>query len=160
MKLNLPSVDEPALTTDPTLASDAEPVVMPVPHLEGPFDSLWATEHGAEMAASSNITETECVVESRTSPIVGQWASLSLFFSVARRLLLTGRVVRLLNDGVCVFRFVNLSSDDRRSLRVEIRRGTTPPRTPHSFASNLYSGVAPALASPANVASIMPANRW
>jgi hypothetical protein len=95
--------------------------------LSGPFDALWATESGAGVVTVSSITETGCLVEGPALAAPGESASLSVFFSVARRSLLTGKVTHMVGDHACAFQFGKLSAEERRALRVEIRRGTMPP---------------------------------
>ena len=64
--------------------------------------------------------EGGCVVHAPSSVPVGETGAVQVFFSPVRQLLLTGKVARILENGACVFRFINLTAEQRRALRVEI----------------------------------------
>jgi hypothetical protein len=93
-------------------------------HLDGPFDALWATELGSELAHVTSLSETGCVTRVPATVETGELAAVTIFFTPVRRLLLTGRVVDLRSDGAYVVRFEGLSGEQRRALRVELSSHT------------------------------------
>lgn len=163
--LRLPEGDEAQLPAEPVeSASPDEDAPLPASsplELQGPVESLWATETGSEVAVSSRITESGCVVETCVPPALDQIASLNIFFSAARRLTLTGRVVELVGARACVFRFSNLTPQVQRALRVEIRCGAKP-----NPSSSLLLSRAAVLDVPFEplmdgaIADILQANHW
>jgi hypothetical protein len=130
--------------------------------LSGPFEALWATESGAGLVTASAISESGCLVEGPALAAVGQWASLSVFFSVSRRALLTGKVTRVIAEHTCAFQFENLSAAERRALRVEIRRGTMPPaRVPaYPVVEAALDGPFAITAQNATRVAILQTNHW
>lgn len=93
----------------------------PRPQLAGPFDALWATEHGSQVTTAWRVMETGCLVQIDGGATIGQWASVRIYFSPTRHLLLTGRVSGLDASGYTALRFEQLAPDDRRALRLELR---------------------------------------
>jgi hypothetical protein len=89
-------------------------------HLDGPFEALWATERGSELARITSLSESGCVTRIPTPAADGELAAVTIFFTPVRRLLLTGRVVDQRADGAYVLRFEGLSTEQRRALRVEL----------------------------------------
>jgi hypothetical protein len=162
--LRLPDRGEaqrPAVVDRVIPAEDAPLAASSPLELAGPVESLWATETGSEVAVSSRITENGCIVETCVLPAIDQIASLSVLFSPARRLTLTGRVVELIDDRACLFRFSNLTTHIQRALRVEIRCGTKP----HTL-TTLALARAASLEMPfeplidAAVGGLLQANHW
>lgn len=147
LELPIPEGEEPppaaAVALSPALG-DEELVteIQAQPRLDGPFDGLWATQSGSQIVAVSNITESGCTIQTSESVAVGEWASVSVFFSPVRQLLLKGKVASLTADQQgCVVRFADLTAEQRRALRVEIR-GRVPgsaPKTPTASLPRLFA---------------------
>jgi hypothetical protein len=94
-------------------------------HLDGPFEALWATERGSELARVTSLSESGCITRVGKPVEPGELAAVTIFFTPVRRLLLTGRVVDQRSDGACVLRFEGLGAEQRRSLRVELSSHNT-----------------------------------
>jgi hypothetical protein len=129
-----------------------------LPVLEGPFDGLWATESRSAIVSISHITEMTCFVYTSAPVTLDQWVSLSIFFSGVRRLVVMAKVSQVVPNTGCVLRFVTLSADERRALRVEIR-GRCPEATASRAATRRRLLTEAPLASSADSESAT-ANCW
>lgn len=97
------------------------------PHLDGPLEGLFSTEAGSHVVSVSQLTESGCTIRTTCPVEIGDWVSVSVFFSDVRRLLLTGSVMSLEGGTACQLRFANLAVEDRRALRVELRGHSVRP---------------------------------
>jgi len=91
--------------------------------LEGPLQALWATTSGSRQVQVTHLTTTGCYVQVPGAGIVGEWASVAVFFSPVRSLTLQGRVAAVEPERGCLLQFQQLAADTRRALRVEIQEG-------------------------------------
>jgi len=91
--------------------------------LEGPLLALWATSSGSRQVQVTHVTTSACYVLTPGAGVVGEWASVSVFFSPVRSLTLQGQVAAVEPDRGCLLRFHQLDAATRRSLRVEIHEG-------------------------------------
>jgi hypothetical protein len=124
--LRLP--EPPAMHPGDMPVEAEDPRAVAGPHLAGPFDAIWASASASELAAVTNITEVGCLIETSATPAPGDWASVTIYFSEFRPLQLTGRVASVVSETTCALRFSNLTAEQCRALRVEIRARTEPPR--------------------------------
>jgi hypothetical protein len=91
--------------------------------LEGPLHALWATTSGSQQVQVTHVTTTGCYVAAPGAGVVGEWASVAVFFSPVRSLTLQGRVAAVEPERGCLMQFQQLSADTRRALRIEIQEG-------------------------------------
>ena len=91
--------------------------------LDGPLQALWATSSGSRQVQVTHVTTSGCYVLAPGAGVVGEWASVAVFFSPIRSLTLQGQVVAVEPDRGCLLQFQQLAADTRRALRVEIHEG-------------------------------------
>ena len=104
--------------------------------LDGPFDALWATERGSELARVTSLSETGCIVHLPVPSDGEAMAAVTVIFTPVRRLLLTGRVTGARSDGGRVMQFEGLHAEQSRALRIEL----TSHVTGHTTAATSSSG--------------------
>lgn len=116
-----PAAEAPAVK--PPVAEEAslnDVVAFPQgPHSDEIFEGLWTTDSASSLVTITNLSEMGCLVRTDDAVSAGQWASVTVFFSAARRQLLTGQVAGTSPEG-CVLRFERLTAEQRRALRVEV----------------------------------------
>jgi|KBSMisStandDraft_5_1062788.scaffolds.fasta_scaffold114448_2 hypothetical protein len=91
--------------------------------LDGPLHGLWATSSGSRQVQITHVTTTGCYVLAPGAGVVGEWASVAVFFSPVRSLTLQGQVAAVEPERGCLLQFQQLAPDTRRALRVEIHEG-------------------------------------
>jgi hypothetical protein len=89
--------------------------------VEGPLHAIWATPSGSQRVTVTHVSQSGCYVQSERAAAVNDWASVTVFFSPVRSLVLSGTVAAVEENRGCLLRFDDLSPDTRRALRVEIR---------------------------------------
>jgi len=115
-----PAVEPPAVKPPAAEEPLNDVVTFPQgPHSDEIFEGLWTTESASSLVTITNLSEMGCLVRTDDAVSAGQWASVTIFFSAARRQLLTGQVAGTSPEG-CVLRFERLTAEQRRALRVEV----------------------------------------
>ena len=155
----VPVVDDVPTVVSPGLPLAAAPVAEE-PHLAGPFDALWATESGSQVTEAMRVSETSCVVRAAGTLAPGQWASVRIFFSPSRHLLLTGRVAGTDVHGQVTLRFEPLTADDRRALQLELSGQAVDARPAPPLVAVVEPRVVIARPSPRVRAASAHANAW
>ena len=122
-------------------SAEAGSNTLPSHQLDGPFDALWATERGSELARVVNLSESGCTVHLPAPSEAGTIAAVTIIFTAVRRLLLTGQVIGARPDGGSVMRFEGLNTEQRRALRIELTShvGHSTTIVPVSSARSIFS---------------------
>ncbi|HUR33425.1 MAG TPA: PilZ domain-containing protein [Vicinamibacterales bacterium] len=91
--------------------------------LDGPLTGLWSSSTDSRRVEVTHVTATGCYVRSPGVTAVDERASVTLFFTPERSLLLRGTVAAVEPGRGCLLRFEDLPAETRRALRLEIREG-------------------------------------
>jgi hypothetical protein len=145
-ELNLPGAPDATAHQDTGHDNAANALVAPDPshpHLEGPFDALLVGDTGSDVVEVSNITETGCFVEIHTPVALDDVVSISVQFSDVHHIMLAGTIASIRPDRGCTLRFTNLTPEQRRALRVEIRASATSRRGKAAPAKSALHAVEP-----------------
>lgn len=113
--LSFPEPIDPRIPSTPASPHPPEPPRAAV--LAGPYDAIAVTAAGPQLTAASRLSETGCSTQPLRGVEPGHTLSLTVFFSQARALVLTGTAVVSDEQHGCVVHFAQLPDEVRTGLR-------------------------------------------